>query len=105
MCASSGRRSRPTRSGRNTFSPRPASAIVYALPIEPGERAKRHSAPTLCGHFRIMKVSDFLSSADVSIAAAFADKPKLLEDLARRAAAVVDLEAAQILAELQKREE
>jgi nitrogen PTS system EIIA component len=52
-----------------------------------------------------MKVSDFLSSADVAIAAAFADKPKLLEELARRAAAVVDLEAAHILAELQKREE
>ena len=52
-----------------------------------------------------MKVSDFLSSADVTIDAAFADKQKLLEDLARRAAAIVDLEPDLILAELQKREE
>jgi PTS system nitrogen regulatory IIA component len=53
----------------------------------------------------MMKVSDFLSSADVTIDAAFADKQKLLEDLARRAAAIVDLGANLILAELQKREE
>jgi PTS system nitrogen regulatory IIA component len=52
-----------------------------------------------------MKVSDFLSSAEVTIDAAFADKQKLLEDLARRAAAIVDLEPDLILAELQKREE
>ena len=52
-----------------------------------------------------MKVSDFLSSADVMIDAAFADKQKLLEDLARRAAKVVDVEPNLILAELQKREE
>ena len=52
-----------------------------------------------------MKVSDFLSSADVTIDAAFADKQKLLEDLAGRAAAIVDLEPDLILAELQKREE
>jgi nitrogen PTS system EIIA component len=52
-----------------------------------------------------MNVSDFLSSADVAIDAAFADKQKLLEDLARRAATVVDIEPNLILAELQKREE
>ena len=52
-----------------------------------------------------MRVSDFLSSADVTIGAAFADKQKLLEELSRRAAAIVDLEPDLILAELQKREE
>jgi nitrogen PTS system EIIA component len=52
-----------------------------------------------------MKVSDFLSSADVTIDAAFADKQKLLEELARRAATAVDLTPAPILAELQKREQ
>ena len=52
-----------------------------------------------------MRVSDFLSSAEVTIDAAFADKQKLLEDLARRAAAIVDLAPDLILAELQKREE
>jgi nitrogen PTS system EIIA component len=52
-----------------------------------------------------MKVSEFLSSADVSIEAAFADKQKLLEDLARRAAPAVDLESDMILAELRKREQ
>ena len=52
-----------------------------------------------------MKVSDFLSSADVTIDAAFADKQKLLEELSGRAAAIVDLEPDLILAELQKREE
>ena len=52
-----------------------------------------------------MKVSDFLSSAHVTIHAAFADKQKLLEELSRRAAAIVDLAPDLILAELQKREE
>jgi PTS system nitrogen regulatory IIA component len=52
-----------------------------------------------------MKVSDFLSSADVTIDTAIADKQKLLEELARRAATVVDLQPTLILAELQKREE
>jgi nitrogen PTS system EIIA component len=52
-----------------------------------------------------MKVSDFLSAADVTIDAAFADKHKLLEELARRAAPAVRLDPALLLAELQKREE
>jgi PTS system nitrogen regulatory IIA component len=52
-----------------------------------------------------MKVSDFLSAADVTIDAALADKQKLLEELARRAAAAVDLDPALVLAELEKREE
>jgi nitrogen PTS system EIIA component len=52
-----------------------------------------------------MKVSDFLSAADVTIDAAFADKRKLLEELARRAAPRVDLDPLLILAELEKREE
>jgi nitrogen PTS system EIIA component len=52
-----------------------------------------------------MKVSDFLSAADVTIDAAFADKQKLLEELARRAAPRVDLDRLLILAELDKREE
>jgi nitrogen PTS system EIIA component len=52
-----------------------------------------------------MKVADFLSSADVSVDAPFADKQKLLEDLARRAAPAVDLEPERILAELRKREQ
>jgi nitrogen PTS system EIIA component len=52
-----------------------------------------------------MKVSDFLSAADVAIDAAFADKQKLLEELARRAAAAVDLDPALIVAELAKRED
>jgi nitrogen PTS system EIIA component len=52
-----------------------------------------------------MKVSDFLSSADVITDVAFADKQKLLEDLARRAAAIVDVQPALILSELVKREQ
>jgi PTS system nitrogen regulatory IIA component len=52
-----------------------------------------------------MKVSDFLSAADVTIDAALADKKKLLDELARRAAAAVDLDPALVLAELEKREE
>jgi PTS system nitrogen regulatory IIA component len=52
-----------------------------------------------------MKVSDFLSAADVTIDAGFADKQKLLEELARRAAPRVDLDPLLILAELDKREE
>jgi nitrogen PTS system EIIA component len=52
-----------------------------------------------------MKVSDFLSSADVITDVTFADKQKLLEDLARRAAMVVDVQPALILSELVKREQ
>ena len=51
-----------------------------------------------------MKVSDFLSPADVITDVAFADKQKLLEELARRAAMVVDVLPALMLAELLKRE-
>jgi PTS system nitrogen regulatory IIA component len=52
-----------------------------------------------------MKVSDFLSSADVITDVAFADKQKLLEDLARRGATIVDVQPALILSELVKREQ
>jgi nitrogen PTS system EIIA component len=52
-----------------------------------------------------MKVSDFLSSADVITDVAFADKQKLLEDLARRAATIVDVQPSLILSELVKREQ
>jgi nitrogen PTS system EIIA component len=52
-----------------------------------------------------MKISDFLSSADVITDLAFADKQKLLEDLARRAATVVGVQPALILSELSKREQ
>jgi PTS system nitrogen regulatory IIA component len=51
-----------------------------------------------------MKVSDFLSSANVITDVAFADKQKLLEDLARRAARIVDVQPSLILSELVKRE-
>jgi nitrogen PTS system EIIA component len=53
----------------------------------------------------IMKVSEFLSVGDVKIDAACADKQKLLEYLARRAAPTVDVAADVILAELEKREQ
>jgi nitrogen PTS system EIIA component len=52
-----------------------------------------------------MKVSDFLSSADVITEVASADKQKLLEELARRAGTVVDILPALILSELVKREQ
>ncbi len=52
-----------------------------------------------------MKVSDFLSPVDVIAGLAAADKLTLLEELARRAGAVVDVLPARLLAELLKREE
>jgi nitrogen PTS system EIIA component len=52
-----------------------------------------------------MKVSDFLSPADVITDVGFADKQKLLEELARRAATVVDVLPALIRSELHKREQ
>jgi PTS system nitrogen regulatory IIA component len=52
-----------------------------------------------------MKVSDFLSPADVITDVAHAEKQKLLEDLARRAAMIVDVQPALILSELVKREQ
>jgi nitrogen PTS system EIIA component len=52
-----------------------------------------------------MKISDFLSSKDVMIDVAAADKQKLLQALARRAASILGVLAEHVLAELQKREE
>jgi len=52
-----------------------------------------------------MKISDFLASTAVTTDVAATDKQELLADLARKAAAVVDLPAENILAELLKREE
>jgi len=52
-----------------------------------------------------MKVADLLSSADVITDVAFADKQKLLEDLARRAGTAVDVLPALILSEINKREQ
>jgi PTS system nitrogen regulatory IIA component len=52
-----------------------------------------------------MKISDFLSSADVTTDVAAPDKQKLLEELARRAGLAVDVLPALVLSELLKREE
>jgi PTS system nitrogen regulatory IIA component len=52
-----------------------------------------------------MKVSDFLSLADVAIDVAASDKRKLLEELAQRAGLAVDVLPAFVLSELLKREE
>ncbi len=52
-----------------------------------------------------MKISDFLSSADVIADVTLTDKQKLLEELARRAASVVDVLPERILSELCKREQ
>lgn len=51
-----------------------------------------------------MKTSDFLSPTNVTTDAALADKQKLLEELARKAAAAVDVPSDRILSELLKRE-
>jgi len=51
-----------------------------------------------------MKISDFLSSAEVATDVAASDKQKLLEELARKAGAVLDVPPDHILAELLKRE-
>lgn len=52
-----------------------------------------------------MKISDFLSSTEVATDVAASDKQKLLEELARKAGAVLDVPPDHILAELLKREE
>jgi nitrogen PTS system EIIA component len=52
-----------------------------------------------------MRISELLSSADVISDVVFADKQKLLEELARRAAALVDVQPELILSELIKREQ
>jgi nitrogen PTS system EIIA component len=51
-----------------------------------------------------MKVSDFLSSADVVTDVALADKQTLLEELARRAGSITNVPTSVVLAELTKRE-
>jgi PTS system nitrogen regulatory IIA component len=51
-----------------------------------------------------MKISDFLSSTDVAIDVVAVDKQKLLSELARNAAAKLDLGSDRIFAELSKRE-
>ena len=52
-----------------------------------------------------MKISDFLTAADVKADVATTDKKKLLAELARDAAAKVGIGADRIAAELLKREE
>jgi nitrogen PTS system EIIA component len=52
-----------------------------------------------------MKISDFLSSTDVTTDVVASDKHKLLEELARNAGAVLDVPPDHILSELLKREE
>src|ERR1700674_2425674 len=52
-----------------------------------------------------MKISDFLSAADVKAGVAAADKKKLLAEMAREAAAKIGIGADRIAAELLKREE
>jgi nitrogen PTS system EIIA component len=52
-----------------------------------------------------MKISDFLSAADVMVDVRAPDKRQLLQDLARKAAPNFDLSADVIASELLKREE
>lgn len=52
-----------------------------------------------------MNISDFLASSSVAVDVAAADKPKLLQTLARKAGPIVDVLPDHILAELRKREE
>jgi PTS system nitrogen regulatory IIA component len=52
-----------------------------------------------------MKISDFLSPTNVTADAAFSDKQKLLQALARRAGPVVEVLADRILSDLLKREQ
>ena len=52
-----------------------------------------------------MKISEFLSSADVLIDLRISDKRLVLQELAQRAAIRLDLPADKIMAELLKREE
>ena len=52
-----------------------------------------------------MKISDFLSSADVTIDGAFPDKQKLLSELSRKAGTKLDLPGERIFSELIKRED
>jgi nitrogen PTS system EIIA component len=52
-----------------------------------------------------MKIADFLSPGNAMVDVAVADKQKLLQTLARKAGAIVDVVPDHILAELQKREE
>ena len=52
-----------------------------------------------------MKISDFLTAADVAIDVAVSDKQKLLERLAREAGRPVGVPPEHVLTELRKREE
>lgn len=52
-----------------------------------------------------MNITDFLSAADVAIDVRAADKAGLLKELACRAAAVVNLAADMVIAEIEKRDE
>jgi PTS system nitrogen regulatory IIA component len=52
-----------------------------------------------------MKISDFLSSTDVTTDVVASDKQKILEELARKAGAALDMPPDHILTQLLKREE
>jgi nitrogen PTS system EIIA component len=52
-----------------------------------------------------MKIKDFLAASDVAIDIRANDKPSLLNDLARRAALVLDIPADLVANEIEKRDE
>ena len=52
-----------------------------------------------------MEISDFLAPSDVFVGIRSSDKTRLLEDLCRRAASILKVDADKIMADILKREE
>lgn len=85
----------------------PTEAECAPSPIPPLRRIYTGSGAGMSGeeNKNVMKISDFLSPADVMIDVRAADKRKLLSELARKVASILELSADDIAAELLKRED
>lgn len=68
-------------------------------------RLDKETAPVRAAVDILMNISNFLTAADVSADAVASDKHQLLQDLARKAGAKLDVRPQRILSELLKREE
>src|ERR1700731_216632 len=96
MCASSGRRSKPIPSARNSSSRKPGSATGCAPRIKSPTAVPDEISMllTMRSAGATMKIADLLSPADVMIDVRASNKRLLLQELAAKAAASLGLAGA-----------
>src|SRR5580692_1670399 len=107
MCASSGRRSKPIPSARNSSSRKPGSATGCAPRIKSPTAVPDEISMllTMRSAGATMKIADLLSPTDVMIDVRASNKRLLLQEFAAKAAAGLGLPVETIASCLLKRED